>query len=331
MKKVIIILLFVATKVAFAQDPIFTQSFLIPETINTGFTGSQESFRAGIIHRVQWPGVNFSMNTQFAFADTWVESINSGVGVSIINHQESTTRYRFSQINYNHSLAIQLTNSWYFRPSISAGLGMKSFGFQNLLLEDQINIRTGIINTATIDPALLNDQLMFVDFSASMLFNNESSWFGFTLRHLTKPDIAFTFQGNVPLEMFFSAHGAINVMDFIPSFNNSFGDNHKLYVLGNYMKQAQYSRIDLGSQWVYDRFSLGIVGVMTPNRNNTLNDNFLASVNVLAGFKWEGWKFSYSQDFTTNSIGNTGGIYEIMITYDFGDTRTGGARCPRIF
>ena len=332
MKRILIFcFLLFGVKMVFAQDPVFTQSFIIPESINTGFTGSDNTTRAGFIHRVQWPSTSFRINTQFAFVDTFVEGINSGVGLSILNQQENTTGYRFSQINYNHALEIRLNRYWYFRPSVSVGVGMKSFGFQNLLLEDQINLNTGIVSTSSIDPVLLNDELLFFDFSSSLLFHNDNSWVGVTLRHLTRPNISFTFQGNVPLDMFFSAHGAYDLFNLFPTFSRTVAQDVKLYVLGNYMMQGQYSRLDFGLQLAFERFSFGLIGVMSPNENSNFDNSFLTSINLMGGFKWKGWKFSYSYDITTNKIGNTGGIYEIMVAYDFGNGRSSLSRCPRIF
>jgi type IX secretion system PorP/SprF family membrane protein len=330
-RSIITFLAVILANFIYAQDPIFTQSFMMPESINSGFFGSQEITRAGGIHRVQWPGFNFSMNTQFVYVDGWVESMGSGIGVSLIQHQENTTKYNFTQVNYHHSLVFQLNSFWYFRPSVSVGLGMKSFGFQNLLLEDQINIFTGVVNTSSIDSSVLNERITFVDFATSVLFHNEDSWFGMTLRHLTQPDISFTLQGNnAPLDMFFSVHGAYNLSrDLIP-IERLLGNDSKLYGLFNYMKQGQVSRIDLGLQLALDQLSFGVVTVTSPNKSE-LNDSLITSLNFLIGVKWEGWKFSYSQDFTTSKIGNTGGIYEVSINYDFGSLRSRRLVCPRIF
>ena len=46
-----------------AQDPIFTQYFLIPETLNPGFSGFLETTYAGIIHRSQWPDLDLKIDT----------------------------------------------------------------------------------------------------------------------------------------------------------------------------------------------------------------------------------------------------------------------------
>ena len=91
MKRIIILILLVSQIKGMAQDPIHTQFFMVPETLSSSFTGAKQSTRAGIIHRVQWPGLNFSINTQFAFVDNWFEEVNSGIGISVLNHKETTT------------------------------------------------------------------------------------------------------------------------------------------------------------------------------------------------------------------------------------------------
>lgn len=40
-----------------AQDPIFTQYFMVPETLNPGFTGFMETTNMGLLHRTQWPNL----------------------------------------------------------------------------------------------------------------------------------------------------------------------------------------------------------------------------------------------------------------------------------
>jgi type IX secretion system PorP/SprF family membrane protein len=155
MRKILYIIIFV-NSIGFAQDPIHTQFFMIPETLSSSFTGAKQSTRAGIIHRTQWPGLNFSINTQFAFVDNWFEEIKSGVGISVLNHKETTTRYNFTQVNLNYAYQFPISEDWNVRPSISVGYGAKDFGFQNLVLEDQINIFSGIINVNSIDPIRLN-------------------------------------------------------------------------------------------------------------------------------------------------------------------------------
>jgi type IX secretion system PorP/SprF family membrane protein len=313
MKKMRKILLYITIFVnlpALAQDPIHTQFFMIPETLSSSFTGAKQSTRAGIIHRTQWPGLNFSINTQFAFVDNWFEEINSGVGISVLNHKETTTRYNFTQVNLNYAYQFPISEEWNVRPSISVGYGAKDFGFQNLVLEDQVNIFSGIINVNSIDPINLNESIRFLDFSASVLFNSDNSWVGFTVKHLNKPNISMEMEGQDDLEMFMSLHSSL----YIP-FGDYRSDN-KLFVLANGMMQGAYNRFDLGAKYEMDRFLFGLLAATNPIKTDP-NSHFLTSINAFVGMDWEGFRFGYSYDFNVTEIGRTGGVYELSVSYDF--------------
>ena len=196
------------------------------------------------------------------------------------------------------------------RPSISFGYGAKDFGFQNLLLEDQINIFSGIINNASIDPINLNESVRFIDFSASVLFNSENSWVGLTFKHLNKPNISMQFDGQDNLEMFMSLHGSV----FIPT--GDYRNDNKLFVLANAMQQGDYNRFDLGAKYQMDDFSFALLAATNPNKVDP-NSHFLTSINAFMGLDWEGFRFGYSYDFNMTEIGRTGGVYELSISYDF--------------
>ena len=328
MKKIIIsICLFFNLSSIYAQDPIFTQYFMIPESINSSFAGAKEGPKAGIIHRTQWPGINFSVNTQFAYIDNWFEELNSGIGISVLNHKETSTRYNFTQVNINYALKFQINDDWLFRPSISLGYGNKSYGFQDLLLGDQIDINNGVIRTTSIDPILLNEKINFFDISSSILINNERSWVGLTLKHLNKPNISMVYNDNYNLDMFLSVHSSIEF-----PLNTNFGrmgNEDSLYLLTNFMHQGEYNRFDIGPQYVNGNISLGLLAATNPIRKNP-NSHLLTSLNAYAGFKYEGFKFGYSYDFSTSQIGRTGGVYEISISYEF-DKNERCFGCPNYY
>jgi type IX secretion system PorP/SprF family membrane protein len=328
MKKIIIsICLFFSLSSIYAQDPIFTQYFMIPESFNSSFAGAKEGPKAGIIHRTQWPRLNFSINTQFAYVDNWFEDLNSGIGISVLNHKETTTRYNFTQVNLNYALKFQINDDWFFRPSLSLGYGNKSFGFQDLLLGDQINISNGVINSTSIDPILLNEKMNFFDISTSLLLNNERSWVGLTLKHLNRPNISMAFNDNNNLDMFLSIHSSIEF-----PLNTNFGrmgNEDSLYLLTNFMHQGEYNRFDIGPQYVNGHLSFGLLAATNPIRTNP-NSHFLTSLNAFVGLKYEGFKFGYSYDFSTSQIGRTGGVYEISISYEF-DKNENCFGCPNYY
>ena len=279
MRKFLLLIVVLIYFEGFSQDPIHTQFFMVPETLSSSFTGAKQSTRAGIIHRTQWPGLNFSINTQFAFVDNWFEEVRSGIGVSVLNHKETTKRYNFTQVNLNYAYQFPITDDWNVRPSISVGYGSKNFGFQNLVLEDQINIFSGIINANSIDPISLNESVRFIDFSTSVLFNSENSWVGMTLKHLNKPNISMELDGQESLEMFFSIHASL----YLPfgKYRN-YRNSNKLYLLANAMQQGPYNRFDLGTKYQMERFSFGLLAATNPIKSDQ-NSHFLTSINAFVG------------------------------------------------
>jgi type IX secretion system PorP/SprF family membrane protein len=309
-----------------AQDPIFTQYFMAPQAINPGFTGYMETTNIGVLHRSQWPDSDLKITTDYAFVNMWIEDANSGLGVSFLNHRESFTDYNFSQFNGSYSYKVQLDDDWVFRPAIEAGFGSKTYGFQNLVLEDQLNIGTGTIDPVTNDPLALNDKVTFIDISAGMLFSNENAWVGVALKHLNKPEISFTQRGNLPLDMFFSLSGGYETM-VSDLFDASFlPHNTKWLIMGNFMKQAEYNRFDLGTQLIFSQAFLGVTAATNPSRNAN-NSHLLTSLNLLGGLQYQHFKFGYSYDINTSGIGRTGGIHEFSLVYQF-DLKVKCLGCP---
>ncbi|WP_435415353.1 PorP/SprF family type IX secretion system membrane protein [Polaribacter aestuariivivens] len=320
MKKFLLLIFLLTGIKNLAQDVIFSQNFLVPETLNSSFTGAIRSSKVGSIHRSQWRNSGLKTNSSYVFFDTWFEGFKTGLGFTLLNHTESASSYKFNQVNLNYSMAFQISDTWFFRPSISVGFGMKNYGFQNLLLEDQINPGNNSINTTSIDPLLLREQRTFFDFSSSILFNNENSWIGLTMRHLNKPNISLTENGNVPLEVFTSIH-AKYYLPFLENYRTWFASKSKIYLLSNFMLQGSFNRFDFGAQYIFDdQFSLGISLATNPIKN-VPNNPFITSVSTFAGIKWQGFRFGYSYDANTTQILNTGGTHEFSISYDFAISR----------
>lgn len=67
MKRVIIIFFLFTNILSYAQDVIFSQAFLVPETLNSSFTGSLRSTKIGSLYRSQWRNGNFKTNSKMLF------------------------------------------------------------------------------------------------------------------------------------------------------------------------------------------------------------------------------------------------------------------------
>ena len=79
------ILFFIAGLQTQGQDVIFSQNFLVPETLNTSFTGAIRTSKVGTIHKSQWRNSVFKTNSSFVYFDTWFEGYKTGLGISFLN------------------------------------------------------------------------------------------------------------------------------------------------------------------------------------------------------------------------------------------------------
>ncbi|MFL1012719.1 PorP/SprF family type IX secretion system membrane protein [Flavisericum labens] len=295
-----------------AQDPIFSQYFLVPETLNPGFSGFEEASYFGLIHRTQWPSLDLRVDTEYAFFNSWIENVG-GIGVSILNQHENNTNYNHLQGNVNFAYHVKLANDWYFRPAVEVGFGAKSFNFNNLVLADQININSGTISDSSSDPYAMNAnrKVNFVDFTAGFVFdkkniNNDTDlWLGVSLKHLNKPNISFVENGNVPLDIFYSFHA---------NYKFPYYDYNDIMLSANYMQQGPYNRFDLGATAQLEKLMLGVMAVTNPAKNDN-NSHLLTSVNAFVGLEFEQLRFGFSYDINTSKIGRTDGVYELSITY----------------
>jgi len=299
----------------YAQDPIFTQFHSIPTLLNPSFSGAGGNSRISTGYRLQWPNNGYKIITQYASFDTWSESMNSGLGISVRNHSEQHTHYNFTQVDLSYAYHVKLSSEWTFFPALGVGYGIKNFNFQGLLLEDQIDINNGTNNQTSIDPLINNNQVHFVDISAGFLLYNEKIWFGGSIKHLNRPNISFFEEGNLPLPMFISLHGGY-IIELKPTFSDNIFDDTNLFLTFNYMQQSLYNRLDLGAQIEIDNLSFGILASTIPKKMDN-NSHIISSVNAIVGFKIGMFKVGISKDFTTSDFEKTGGAYEITLQYNF--------------
>ena len=66
MKKLFFVLI-LSINFGFSQDPVFTQFYNIPESMNPAFAGGGGGSEIGVLNRTQWPGLDYSLNSQFFY------------------------------------------------------------------------------------------------------------------------------------------------------------------------------------------------------------------------------------------------------------------------
>jgi type IX secretion system PorP/SprF family membrane protein len=312
---IILIFFFLSTCKACAQEPVFSSVFLIPETMNPSFTGILESNTVGLIHRSQWPNLDLKVDSDYAFVNTWNESIKSGIGVSVISQKQNFSNYSFAQLDFKYAYKVQLTDEWIFRPAIQIGWGTNSFNSTHIYLEDQIDILNGVVNPISSESLYKNEESNFFDFSAGMLIYNEDFFLGTSLKHLNKPNISFLSDGIVPLDMFFSVNTGcqFTIADYVDIIQ--FPYEAKLKLTSNYMKQGNFNRVDLGVTLDFSTFYFGFSGIS--NLKPSKSQSAFGSIGLFGGLNYEHFQFGYSYDLSVLKGLDTGGAHEFLLMYRF--------------
>jgi type IX secretion system PorP/SprF family membrane protein len=319
--KFILLILLTSTSIAevMAQDPVFTQYFLVPETLNPAFAGTLVTGYTGLIHRSQWPNETRRIDTEYAFVNGPIgPERNMGLGLSILNQREVFTNYNYVQVNGVYSYNVNLNYGWRLRLGLEAGYGRKNFNFGSLLFEDQINTNDGSTSGGSVDPGALNvnEKIDFVDISSGVLIYSDQAWFGDSLKHLNKPNIAFTAGSNVPLDMFLSIHTGYS-LSLDESHFNFFPGQTNLLLTANYMRQAQYNRLDFGTALDFKPLIIGVLAATNPE-GKSVNSHFLTSVNLFGSIQIDRFVLGYSYDLNTSKLGNTQGVHELSLTWQIG-------------
>jgi type IX secretion system PorP/SprF family membrane protein len=297
-----------------AQDPIFTQFNLVPETLNPAFTGVTNTWSAGIMHRRQWPNGNTKIDTQFAYVNNLVTD-EIALGFTVLNHNEVFTNYNYFKFNAVGSYIIELNYDWRLRFGVETGFGRKDFNFNNLVLEDQIDNNTGVISPGSIDPGILDlsNKINFFDVTAGFAFDSEDAWFGLSVRHLNRPDISFRENGNVPLNMFFTIHGGY-YFEISNSPSSIIPEGSNLLVTGNYMRQSQYNRLDVGA--ILETEVLGIGALVATNpEGKSSKSQLMTSINPIIYLKMGEFTFGYSHDFNLSRFRGNQGVHEFSLMW----------------
>jgi len=310
-----IIILLVSLQGLFAQDPVFTQFYAAPILMNPAFVGSNGDFRLGLGYRNQATRSNYDLKTIYAFGDSWIESINSGIGISLLNQREELTNYSFIQANLHYSYHLRISEKWIFFPGISFGIGYKDFRFGGLLFEDQIDL-TGGNDPVTSDPIYdhIAENVFFIDLAVGGVLYAENAWFGFSLKHLTTPDISFVENEILPLAMHMSVHGGYQIGLDSSGRNSFFPEDSSLFLTFNYMKQDVYNRIDFGAEMIINRFSFGFLSSSVIQKIDS-NAEYFLSVSPVIGLETNNFKLGFSYDFPVSNFSTIGGTSEITLQY----------------
>lgn len=271
------------------QDPMFTQYFFNPLSINSGYAGTREALNVTLLAREQWAGVAGRPRTQSLTIHSPLPNDQLAVGLTFQRDEAGPTRntaifgdfaYRF-RVTENSRLAL----------GMKAGLSLFSADF------------TSLVGTSDQDASFaqnLNNKPL-PNFGFSAYWWSDRSFLGISTPRLIENELDGTdqlMQGSEVRHYFLTAG---TVFDLNATLKL------KPTVLVRYVNGAPVSFDATANLLIDERLWVGAMYRM--NESAGLLCSFSITDQLRAG---------YSYDFPLSDIGTyTTGSHELMISYDF--------------
>ena len=313
---------------AIGQDIQYSQFYANVLYLSPAFAGSNQTSRAVLHSRLQWPGISATYIGSTLSFDHYFPRYKSGVGVLINSDFQVAyggNTYRTLDIGLQYAYQIDLSEEWTFRPGLQVTIANRRF--QPLApYGDQMNNQVGQVpGVSTADPtAIGSPSFTFPDIGAGGLLFSKKMWVGISAHHLNMPAQNF-YNGADRLAIKSSLHAGMKFM------LNQSGSGKRRYGINdgenevsfspvlNYKMQGRFDQLDLGGYLRYNMFVVGSWYRGIPFKvfpNETTNNE---SIILLAGIIFRGFNVGYSYDITASKLARagTGGAHELSITYNF--------------
>jgi type IX secretion system PorP/SprF family membrane protein len=312
-----------------AQDPQFSQFYAAPLYQNPAFAGSAYAPRLIANYRNQWPSINANFVTAAFSLDHYIEKLNSGIGIMVLNDSQGPGRLKSTEVSGMYAYQVQLGEENFLRLGAQATYSNKSLDYLGLTFGDQYTNK-GLNGNPSNDPFADKNNLQpikFVDYSGGALFYNSKSWVGVSVHHINRPAYTFLKPGlssAVPgcptgdcLPRKISVSGGLKIPLANP-YNNAANSEKEFNVSPAflYKRQGQFDQLDLGFYATYSPLTAGVWyrGIPIKKKNITRTNN--DAVVLLLGYRQDNFSIGYSYDITISSLGfSTGGSHEISIAY----------------
>lgn len=291
----LVVLLF-TTKFALAQETHFSQFYASSVYLNAALAGIEEESKFTLNYRNQWPQINNSFVTNNVSFESRLNKINGGFAINAFKDQAGDGMLSTTSLGGVYAHEIQINNSLTFRAGFRFSFVQKSVNWDELVFEDMIDSRQGVIHESQ-QP--IGQAISFLDLSAGGFLYGENYFAGFSIDHLNEAQSGLLNQnGSSKLSRRYTIHGGIKL--------NSNRRNQSLSPNFLISKQAEFYKVNVGIYYNIDPLVLG----MWYGSNQTMV--------LLLGVRLNRFQFGYSYDLTTSKmIGSSLGSHEISITKSF--------------
>ncbi|WP_080237650.1 PorP/SprF family type IX secretion system membrane protein [Spirosoma rigui] len=309
----------VLSRLAFAQDPQFTQFYAAPQYLNPAFAGSALAPRITANYRNQWPAITNYVTTMVG-VDHYIEKINSGVGLLLMNDNQGQGNIQSTEIGLQYSYQFQVSESSFVRLGLQGSYVNRNINYFGLTFGDQYTDRGFIQGSVSGDAGLLagSPRNKYLDFSTGGLFYSDWFWIGASAHHINRPNQDFVVSENNRLPMKGSIHAGLRIP--LAGYTGLADEQDREISFSPvvmYKFQGKYDQLDLGAYLTYSPITIGAYyrGIPFKKYNQTINNH--DAVALLAGYRVDKFSIGYSYDATISTLGNSGGSHELSLSYIF--------------
>lgn len=280
------------------QDPQFTQFMYDRLSVNPGSAGSQDGICATLLGRKQWAGFKGQPNTGLLNVSGAIESIKSGIGLSVYLDEIGPQSITAARLSYAYHLKLGGST----RLGLGASLGVINSGINyKWIAYDYMTDGLKGMGTGIGDPSIPEGakSATTIDASFGVYVYNPKYYAGISAVHLNEGDLS---EMNIQV----ARH-----LYFMAGYNFDLSPQFVLtpHVLAK--TDLASTQLDVNATVMYaNTFWLGV--------SYRLED----AIAPMAGYNYEfpsgnsALRIGYSYDFTTSQLNNySSGSHEIMLSY----------------
>ena len=263
--------MFSCAATAYAQDPYLGSRHSMPLHFNPAFAGNEYDTRAILNYRNHYPTSGTSFMTYSATFDTYLDSYNSGVGISIMTDQLGSKVYSYNAAGLFYSYKITTGKT------SSVKLGLMSNLFYGVNDPNGLKFPDMINPDGSTSPNMFayDKQTSFgVDFGFGALYNTEFFELGGALYHIGSPN-KYTYW-NRPMRAYAHAEWRIPIFGgtvYSPRMGLShYLSNSTLSPSVYFMHQGKITLYGVGALYNFMNFNIGLY-----SRQNLKMDSFTGS------------------------------------------------------
>ena len=314
MRTLLLLLTFLGSVRAGAQDAVFSQFYASPMQLNPAFAGVSAAPRVTTNYRSQHTSYPSAYQTLAISLELPMYRSPSSFGFRMLTDRQLEGLYTSTLAGLVYAYDVRVTQELHARIGLSAGLLTTRIDYNGLIFGDMISPSGD--NTLTQEQ-LASISRTTVDLSSGILMYVKNLYAGFSIEHMNRPEENLLQLDNnlyAGRPQRFSLHAGAQVD--VKRYSNP---QRPVYVTPNflYTSQAQFQQLNLGAYFGYGQFAVG--GWYRHAFGNP--DGFIGAVT----FREDIFKIGLSYDAVVSALrsvpGGLGPTLELSVAVDFGDSK----------